>query len=382
MPRVGKQFEQLPLFFKSESGIEGSPATQSPEQFRDDPQTVFHASYVKIPRSLARGQQHGRDFPGIHAGTYQAAAERSLSFGRPFHSMDPDQRADGREYSHDVDNAKIVFHRLSLRDSPLPAKGPGSVDELLADDEANDEGRLRYSDRPLAYENTAEDVGSASVVFPNHAVPKRLHQSDWVEEAARNNSAAGRRPDYGIHPRTWAMYKGMNLDNHDQKTFDEVAAELRPNDRSEERGGGLFPYVMRRENPNYDMTSMTNHGKPHIERYASREEVAEHAQTMLHRIQFNPEADREIWGGKRDRLTAFAKNPYNDIENNDGSLFADGHRQNNIDAINRIRSDMKMYGMPPSKEQPSLHWNNRNYDRPYGDLGDPRRGKQFGGSNA
>lgn len=377
MTGVGKQFEQLSMFARRDLGPEGSPANESPEQFRDHPQTTFHASYVKIPRNHQRGMPHGRDFAGIHTGTYQAAAERSMSYGYAFHDLPDEKRADGKTWEGSGD-PKIVFHPVSHRDNPLPEDHHlGSAMKPLTDEEANDPNFLDGSHRPLAYTNAAEDVGSVSVVFPNHAVPARLQQGDWVKEAVRDNQEAGRRDDYGIHPRTWHLYQQGNLDNYDQKSFHEVKNEIN-RDSAEEIGGGLFPYRMSRPNPAFEPTDPKS--KPYTDRVASREEVTQHVQGMLHQIQFNPEADRGIWGQGRARLEKVAQNPYHDVEDHP-SLIPEQLRAATGDAINRVSSDMKMYGITPPKEKPASIWRIRKYARPYGDLGDPRRGKQFGGEN-
>jgi hypothetical protein len=338
--RIGKQFEQPGLFPEHEAGIKGSPATQTPEEFRDDPDTVFHASYVKIPRDSRIMREH----PGLHAGTYQSALERALSYGKPYNDLDPETRADGHEFD-DPANAKIVVHPLSLRANPLP-KGDeyGSTSRPTSDWDANDESVLARHKGPFAYENAAEDEGSLSVVWPRDSVPDNLHQSEWVHDAVRENARAGRPPHYGIHPRTYAMYTSGTLDNYDQHTHREITKSLHPQSSLEQHNGGLYPYQLYdREARGLDRTRSV--------RLASREEAAGHVQGLLddrpdgttigarrldHNSLVNAASDSQV-------LHQFTQDPYYDTRRSTGADAEDERGQVAMSA-NFVQSQIKEAG--------------------------------------
>lgn len=333
MTKVGKQFQQEGLFPESESGIKGSPASQSPEEFRDDPQTVFHASYRKFPTRNSP-YMSGSSFAGMHAGTYQAAAERAEAFGA-FYNTDPGyRRADGvREGA----SPKVVFHPLSLKGSEAPKPGEsGSVTNPVSDEEGNHHESVNGREtKPLIYKNNAEDIGSLSVVWGKR--PRNIQQSDWVQDAVRNNQNEGRRPDYGVHPRTYEMHTKGSLDNYDQKTHIEARKMVTSKgDEFHAHDGGFFPYEVREDGQM---------------RLASREEV--HQIAPLARLTGD---------------TAF-NDPYYDRRPASGVA----QRINVARTITHLQDKTAVSPIWPSF--------GRSKNERISDLGDLRRGQQFGGQH-
>ena len=270
MPEVGKQFKQMSLFPES-SVPKGGPAFQSPEEFRDDPRTVFHASYRKVPDYGDEGSFNS-SYPGIHAGTYQSALERAGAHGHfdPYRTR-AEHRADNS--ARGEMNPHIVVQPLSTRGANFPAPDStvnGSVANPLTDDEANRADIVKSAKGARAYANTAEDIGHLSVVYPSR--PEFLRQSDWVR-AQRNDNYVNNRPkDQGIHPRTAAMYNEGRLDNYDMKTWTDVKKDTSVQESEHARhDGGLFPYV---ENTRHDPPPGVSAFPRWKQRYMSREEMA------------------------------------------------------------------------------------------------------------
>jgi hypothetical protein len=308
MPEVGKQFQQQGLFPESDVP-KGGPAFQSPEEFRDDPRTVFHASYRKVPDYGDEGSFNS-SYPGIHAGTYQSALERAGAHGYfdPYRTR-PEHRADNS--ARGEMNPHIVMQPLSVRGANFPAPDStslGSVAAPLTDDEANREQLVKSQKGARAYKNTAEDIGHLSVVYPKR--PEFLRQSDWVR-AQRNDNYVNNRPkDQGIHPRTAAMYNEGRLDNYDMKTMDEIKAATNTQEGEHPRhDGGLFPYV---ESTRHDPPAGVNAFPRWKQRYVSREEMAdiEAAHGSTNSKEAHPEtypyhdrATKEPYGGSGRRNT-------------------------------------------------------------------------------
>lgn len=342
--KIGQQFEQPALFSREESGIQGSPATQSPEEFRDDPQTVFHASYAKFP--TRKDQEYPSEFAGLHAGTYQAAAERALSYGAHYRLGEGNgKRADGKPVDQHLwydPTAKIVFHPLSLKGSHMPEwPTEGSVGNPTSDTHANLHSTVAsIGDSALVYHNDAEDIGNPSVVWG--ARPRNIQQSDWVQDAVRENQEAGRRPDYGIHPRTYAMLNKQQLDNYDQKSYSEISNLVSSASKhATSHDLGLFPY---------SVTEWEKDGQRIYapeSRLASREEVhgmANLAAESGDSSMYDPYADRRP-----------------------GAIGYD-HRNRVARVANALSSSARVEADFPSYRNERIN-----------DLGDIRRGKQFGG---
>ena len=237
MTQPGKQFEQMGLFPK-DSVPQGGPAFQSPEEFRDDPRTVFHASYRRIPEA---GQSLPSSFPGIHAGTYQAALERAGAHGHFDPYTTPHQERADNSRRGEV-NPHIVMQPLSTRGLPIPEDHSlGSVGNPMTDDEANNQNIVNHAQTARTYINSAEDIGHLSVVFPKR--PDLMQQGDWVRKQRNENYQSGAPKDQGIHPRTAAMYDAKILDNYDMRTRDQVKSETDPQQLDHhQHDGGLFPY--------------------------------------------------------------------------------------------------------------------------------------------
>jgi len=177
------------------------PAEMSPEEFRDHPDTVFHSSAHPFPKTTA---DIVSVFPGIHAGTEQAALE--IAANRPYRGDDLDSLLNA-----DPADTVNTMYRINTHDNPLPTHGWGSLDEPASDASANSKNILKEP-HPVAYHNEHEDEDRLSVVFPERY--KHMLQGDYVATALKTGEP--------VHPRTKAMYDMGNLDDHDKVTSEQA----------------------------------------------------------------------------------------------------------------------------------------------------------------
>jgi len=266
---VGQQFEQLPLYSHEESSWPPAkePHMMSPEEFENDPHTVFHASYKRLPRE---GETYRSTYRGIHAGTEQAALERIANLrshhgGYSAHQMvlpelapNADQQA--REEQDLEGHARALRADRGMYDPPravvqavnLKRYGVDNLTKPFSDSEANKRAEF---DKPFAYTNAVEDPSSMSVVIPKRN-PGPLTHEHYVDEAI----SQGRESE--VHPTTMAMYKSGHL-GMDVVDPDQVAKQLEENDLYNQHSDGLFPYE----------TGHAENGKRVVDRLLSREDV-------------------------------------------------------------------------------------------------------------
>ena len=290
MTQPGKQFEQMGLFPK-DSVPQGGPAFQSPEEFRDDPRTVFHASYRKIPEP---GESLPSSYPGIHSGTYQSALERAGAHGHFDPYTTPHQERADNSRRGEV-NPHIVMQPLSTRGIPIPEGNDlGSVGNPMTDDEANNATIVKNAKSARTYTNNAEDIGKLSVVFPSR--PDLMRQGDWVRKQRNENYQSGAPKDQGIHPRTSAMYDAGILDNYDMRTREQVRAETDPQTTDHHlHDGGLFPYTESTKRPPTDPNDVWPKWD---QRLMSREELSGISKQFgsTHDVVEDPYTDRDVKG--------------------------------------------------------------------------------------
>ena len=231
---VEEQPDQLGLFPEPERRFP-SLAEMSPDQFANHPNTVFHSSYYKDPRS----DTLVRDHIGFHAGTEQSALERARSIGefKPSYwdqvtpladtSSEPAvarARAQGRT---SVSEPRIGLHKFNL-------ERIDNLDSPISDGASN--SRIRDFPHPTAYVNEIEDPDSLSVRLDDMS-QARTH-SEVVRQALESGLDESR-----LHPLTRHLYRSGNLDAPELLTRNRIKSLIQtPADIYDQHGGGLFPY--------------------------------------------------------------------------------------------------------------------------------------------
>lgn len=219
----------------------------SPEEFRNHPDTVFHANYMKFP---APGEKNewSEGFSGIHAGTEQAATERAAVLGR-YRGMNTASSiiADQEGYQTRGE-PKIVMHALHL--GPYDVK---HLDDPISDGEAN-QVHAPLEPHIRAYHNEHEDEGSTSVVMPPSTRGPMTH-SQYVDAAIQ--AGKGRQ----MHPETKMAHEAGVLDTYVKTSSEEAAQKVFPG-VAQIHQPSLFPFA----------TEWGTH--PTQKRLHSREEVA------------------------------------------------------------------------------------------------------------
>ena len=247
-PNVGQQFEQLPLYSHEESSWPPAkePHMMSPEEFETHPDTVFHASYRRLPEP---GETYRSNFNGIHAGTEQSALERISTMGpfKPELVVSPEKapNADQQEkeeqnlhrYAEGLradqgryDPPRAVVHALNLK-----RYGVQNLDNPLSDWEANGLGRGELDAGPVAYKNEVEDKSSVSVVMKGKNFGPLSHRQ-YVDEAVKH----GKWDE--VHPTTKAAYRDGSL-GMQTTTPEEMTKKFDDQDIHSQHSEGLFPYV-------------------------------------------------------------------------------------------------------------------------------------------
>lgn len=225
------QGEQLRLYSPEEYNFPRlkEPHEMSPEEFRNDPDTVFHANYLAFPQPGKKPAWMGQ-YHGIHAGTEQAAMERAAGMP-PFYGDGVKTRKRGIDpYSLAADGQRgrsMVVHALNLRPYNIE-----NLDNPVSDAAGNDKmatlgGVIR------AYKNVAEDKGSTSVVIPEK-IPGPMTHSHFVDAAIKAGLG------HQVHPETMMAYQAGDLDTY-QKTSGPEAMEVTRGAR--DSSPSLFPYV-------------------------------------------------------------------------------------------------------------------------------------------
>jgi hypothetical protein len=287
MPPASKQFEQLDMF--PDHKFEEQPLWRmSPTQFENHPQTVFHASYRALPPRGERldietangGIRHtGSDYPGLHAGTEQAALERATTVAsRPYEDsvlmqdmtrFTPDDvkaaRADHTD-PREVSRPSLVMHPLNVSDRP-PSEGLGSVEYPMSDPDANDAAAWPTRRGPMIYENTSEDKKSLSVVFPQLGT---VSHSDYVDAALARGESKSK-----LHPLTRHLYETGRLDNFRHITQEDMD-QVRSHDEQhrDAHNEGLFPFEAVPQMPKVNLSGRSyTAGQFENARLLSREEV-------------------------------------------------------------------------------------------------------------
>lgn len=220
----------------------------SPDQFANDPDTYFHSSFYKDPKTKTS------QFRGLHLGSEQAALERVANKGNHDGWARDAELADPEVDPQAPSRVRAAIHRYNLRDV-----GVARLDSPVEDEEANDLDRAPYI-RPTAYSNFAEDVDAPSVVVDN---PSHMRSHAEIVSAALAKGADKSK----MHPHTRLLYDAGILDTHHLVDPDVVHEEVRPMSQiHEQHSGGLFPYRLGHGSGNRGQTV----------RHASREEIASH----------------------------------------------------------------------------------------------------------
>jgi hypothetical protein len=285
---VSRQFEQMEMF--PDHKFEEQPLWRmSPTQFENHPQTVFHASYRTLPprgerldiESQTGALMHtGSDYPGLHAGTEQAALERAASVSRGTYEdatllrdmsrFTPEDvkaaRADHTD-PREVPRPSMVMHPLNVSANPPRSGYRGDVDHPLEDPDANDSSAWTSGKHPMAYENSAEDKHSLSVVFPQLGT---VSHSDYVDAALARGESKSK-----MHPLTRHLYETGRLDNF-RRIAEEDIDQVRSHDEQhrDAHNEGLFPFQAVPQVPQLTVTGRWFHtGQWDHARLLSREEV-------------------------------------------------------------------------------------------------------------
>ena len=220
---------QLPLYTPEEHEFPRlkEPHEMSPEEFRNHPDTVFHANYMKFPNPGEKNEW-AYGFSGIHAGTEQAAAERAAVLGR-YRGMNTASSiiADQEGYQTRGE-PKIVMHALHL--GPYDVK---HLDNPISDGEAN-QVHAPLGPHIRAYENEHEDDGSTSVVMPP-TPPGPMTHSQYVDAAIE--AGKGRQ----MHPETKMAHEAGVLDTYVKTSSEEAAKAVFPG-KARSNQPSLFPF--------------------------------------------------------------------------------------------------------------------------------------------
>jgi hypothetical protein len=216
----------------------------SPEQFDNDPNTVFHASFYEDPRNVPA---FTRTHAGIHAGTEQSALERA---GALFPFREDLAHPGAKLADPDSSNPRIGIHRWHLAEMDR-------VKDPLDDDAANDP--YTEFDRPTAYENATEDRGSLSVRI-DHPRQAMTHE-DLVSNALEDGADPTK-----MHPLTRHLYETGKLHGPRLMSDRDVHNEVSPASMHDQHNGGLFPFTRRPRSGGIDV-------RPGV--VMSREEVAD-----------------------------------------------------------------------------------------------------------